>query len=471
MRHPVALLTVLAAILVAGCGNRPGELPFSAPGPLAQTPATSPNPLSRDQSTIPSQLASAQPAIVVDNGDAGFSILDGDWGVCADGDCEGVSYGGDFRFADPECVRCRARFELRVANAGSYNLYAWWPRGADRATDTPFTIQSTSQSGTLAVDQRNNGSTWFGLATLAVQAGENVTIVVGSTPTGYANADAIALVPVGSVPPSPGGQAGPAATARPESPPPLAPPTQSTAPPPAAQPGGKAAVKVIFLHHSTGAALIEQGGVRARLTSLGYEFYDHGYNDDGLTLADGSSAGINYAIPDDNTNPDGFNVLFAQPVHVPPDNAYSHLLQYDVIAFKSCFPVSDIQSDDQLAEYKGYYRNVRAAIDRRRDKLFVVVTQPPLVPSATTRQDAARARAFANWLKSAEYLAGHPNMVTFDLFDLLAENNPLSPDQNMLRAAYRSPPDDSHPNARANQTIGPAFADFIAQAIKTHSGK
>ena len=37
-----------------------------------------------------------------------------------------------------------------------------------------------------------------------------------------------------------------------------------------------------------------------------------------------------------------------------------------------------------------------------------------LKPDAT---EADNARAFANWLKSATYLSGHPNVVCFDLFD------------------------------------------------------
>jgi len=211
--------------------------------------------------------------------------------------------------------------------------------------------------------------------------------------------------------------------------------------------------------------------VRERFTALGYEFYDHGYNDDGLTLANGQPANMNFNIPDDNTDPDGFNNLFTQPVHSPPDNAFSHLMQYDVIAFKSCFPTSDIQSDQQLEEYKTYYRNIRAVMDQHRDKIFIVVTPPPLVPSATSREVAARARAFANWLKSPEYLSGHLNVFTFDFFTLLAESNPNARDYNMLRAAYRADPNDSHPNERANQIIGPQFADFIHQAVKTYSGK
>jgi hypothetical protein len=41
----------------------------------------------------------------------------------------------------------------------------------------------------------------------------------------------------------------------------------------------------------------------------------------------------------------------------------------------------------------------------------------------------------------------------------------------MLRAGYRGDPNDSHPNERANREIGPQFADLIAQAIKTYTGK
>jgi hypothetical protein len=404
----------------------------------------------------------------VDNNDPGFAITAGEWGTCHDGDCSGVSYGPDFRFAEPKCISCQARFDLMVPNAGNYDLYTWWPQGDDRATDTPFTITYSSGSAKVNVDQRSQGSGWHLLKTLALKAGGSVSVVVGGTDTGYANADAIALTPAGSGPPVALGQ------------PPQVPPAQPTAEQPApgqptqappAQPTTKPATgkptsfrKVIFLHHSTGANLIAQGGVRERLTALGYEFYDHGYNEDGLALADGSSAGTNFDIPDDNTNPDGFNTLFAQPVHTPPDNAFSHLLQYDVIAFKSCFPVSDIQSDEQLAEYKTYYLNIRAVMDQHRDKIFIVVTPPPLEPSSTSPEVAVRARAFANWLKSSEYLSGHPNVFTFDFFNLLAD-----PSTNMLRANYITSPGDSHPNEQANQAIGPQFADFIDQSVKSYS--
>jgi len=224
--------------------------------------------------------------------------------------------------------------------------------------------------------------------------------------------------------------------------------------------------RVIFLHHSVGASLIEEGGVRERLTDLGYEFYDHGYNDDGLVLADGTWTGSNFDVPDDNTDPDGFADIFAQPLHDPPDNTFSHLMQYDIIAFKSCYPVSDIQSDEQLDEYKSYYLSIRNRMDQYPDRIFVVVTPPPQVPAYTDAETAARARAFADWLGSDEYLSGHPNVFTFDFFDLLAD-----PSANMLRVDYQADEDDAHPNELANRTIGPLFADFIDEAIRTYTAR
>jgi hypothetical protein len=220
--------------------------------------------------------------------------------------------------------------------------------------------------------------------------------------------------------------------------------------------------RIIFLHHSCGENLINEGGVREGLTALGYEFYDHGYNDDGLRLADGSYTGTNFDVPGDNTDPDGIAEIFSQPLHDPPDNTFSYLMQYDVIAFKSCFPTSNIGDDAQLNEFKGYYLSARDRMDQYPDKLFIVVTQPPQVPGSSDRDEARRARALADWLKSGEYLDGHPNVVTFDFFGLLAGSD------NFLRSEYRYDNYDGHPNERANREIGPLFVTFVDEAIRTH---
>ncbi|HJX38331.1 MAG TPA: carbohydrate binding domain-containing protein [Anaerolineae bacterium] len=223
-------------------------------------------------------------------------------------------------------------------------------------------------------------------------------------------------------------------------------------------------VRIIFLHHSCGQNLIAQGGVREGLTALGYEFYDHGYNEEGLVLADGTSTGTNFDVPDDNTNPDGYAAIFAQPLHDPPDNTFSQLMQYDVIVFKSCFPVSNIGDDAQLEEYKSYYLSIHERMDQYPDKMFVIVTQPPEIPADSSLDAAARARAFANWLSSDEYLSGHANVFVYDFFGQLAGGD------NYLRPEYRTDESDAHPNESANRTIGPLFVTFLDEAIRSFSG-
>lgn len=224
---------------------------------------------------------------------------------------------------------------------------------------------------------------------------------------------------------------------------------------------------IVFLHHSVGQNLIRQGRVREQFAEAGYHFWDHGYNSRGLVRPNGTATGYGYNVPNDNTNPDGLARIFAQPVYWLPINTFGELLRHEVIAFKSCFPVSNITSDEQLETYKTHYLSMRDVMDRHPDRIFIILTPPPLNPSQTDPDAAARARAFSNWLTSDEYLSGHPNVLTFDLFDSLAEDDPTAPDRNMLREAYRDGT-DSHPNAMANEIIGPRFVDFVINAIHTY---
>ncbi|HEX2908977.1 MAG TPA: carbohydrate binding domain-containing protein, partial [Phototrophicaceae bacterium] len=104
--------------------------------------------------------------------------------------------------------------------------------------------------------------------------------------------------------------------------------------------------------------------------------------------------------------------------------------------------------------------SIRDVIDQHPDKLFIAFTTPPLLPGATTVANAARARRWAEYLTSAEYLDGHPNLVVFDIFSLLAD------DDDYLRPEYRVSEDDSHPNEIANQTLGPLLVDFVDTSVQ-----
>ncbi len=219
-------------------------------------------------------------------------------------------------------------------------------------------------------------------------------------------------------------------------------------------------LRIIFMHHSTGENLIFQGGVIEGFASLGYEFWHHGYNGDGLSDENGNYTFSGWDVPGDNTDPDGWYEVFNQPVTDPPSNTFSHMLQYDVIIFKSCFPSSDIYDEDLFEAYRQYYLSIRDVMDQHPDKLFIPWTTPPLVPNSTDAENAARARRWSEYLTSDEYLEGHPNVAVFDIFSQWADED------DYLAAEYRVDEWDSHPNEIANQTVGPVFVSFVDEAIR-----
>ncbi len=226
--------------------------------------------------------------------------------------------------------------------------------------------------------------------------------------------------------------------------------------------------RLFFLHHSTGRLLIEQGNARQLLNQVNDDrgsdlvLWDHDYNYIGLSDQAGDLLGYNYSIPNDDTYPEGLHILWTT------SNAArdSLMARYDIIAFKSCYPTCDITSEAQLQQYKDWYLDMRDFFDSHPEKTFIIMSPPPRHRLATTVDQADRARRFATWMTSPEYLSGHPNLVGFDFFDLLATPDDDASTRNMLRYEYElsHTSDDSHPNALANQTNAPFFVDVLVAA-------
>lgn len=229
---------------------------------------------------------------------------------------------------------------------------------------------------------------------------------------------------------------------------------------------------LFFLHHSTGRNLIAEGHVRDHIADIdpAFEFWDHDYNEGcgsiwGLRNPDGVYLDYDYDIPGapcGNTDPDGLYVLWTTN-----NAARSRILtNHQVIAFKSCYPASDITSDAMLQQYKTWYLAIRDVLDDYPEHRFLIMGFPPRHRLYTTASQAARARAFNEWLGSAEFLDGHPNLVFFDFFDRLANPDDGSATANMLRYEYERShsSSDSHPNAAANAAVGPHFAAALTDA-------
>ena len=167
-----------------------------------------------------------------------------------------------------------------------------------------------------------------------------------------------------------------------------------------------------------------------------------------------------YSINADNTDVEHMHHLWTGADAEWTSFRNKIMSSHEVIAFKSCFPNSAITDTAMLNQYKTWYLEMRSYFDAHPEKLFVVMSTPPLHRLATNTAEASNARAFANWLKSPTYLSGHPNIVCFDLFDYFAGAD------NFLKYEYEGDhaSDDSHPNAAANETVGPIFSQFLIDA-------
>jgi hypothetical protein len=233
---------------------------------------------------------------------------------------------------------------------------------------------------------------------------------------------------------------------------------------------------LFFLHHSVGDGLVVGGDMRSAVNDYNAQhgtsltFWDHGYNWEGLRNPNGDYTGTSYEIPDDNTDVEGLFLLWTSG-----DGQYvacrnQILANHHLIAFKSCFPNSAIPDSGTLDQYRQWYLAMRDFFDSHRERVFVVMSTPPLHRLETNAQEAANARAFANWLCSASYLDGHSNVACFDLFDRLAAPDDGSARANRLRWEYEMDHNDSdsHPNDQANQTVGPILAEFLCQVATSY---
>ena len=227
-----------------------------------------------------------------------------------------------------------------------------------------------------------------------------------------------------------------------------------------------AQVKTFFLHHSTGRNFINEGNLRDEIASRAegangdVVFWDHDYNYIGLSDAQGTRLNYDFGVPNDNTDPIGLHELWTT-ANAARD---SILTNFHVIAFKSCYyPTCRINSEDQLEQYKTWYREIGDVLDDYPEKVFIIMSPPALNKAGSSLEQADRSRAFANWLGS-DFMQGRQNCRFLDLYDIMAHPDDGSSVRNMLKEEYERSPTDWHPNALACQVFAPIFADVLIEA-------
>src|SRR5262249_19745586 len=90
-------------------------------------------------------------------------------------------------------------WSLNVPASGTYNVYARWTQHPNRATNAKYTVNSSSGSNVVSVNQEAGGGQWELLGTYTLNAG-STTITVSDDANGYVIADAVMIAPPGAAP-------------------------------------------------------------------------------------------------------------------------------------------------------------------------------------------------------------------------------------------------------------------------------
>jgi hypothetical protein len=278
-------------------------------------------------------------------------------------------------------------------------------------------------------------------------------------------------------------------------------------------------VKLIFIHHSSGENWLanENGRLGIELRNNNYFGSDTNYQwgpedqDVGSErIGDPTDIGHWYNWFGGLHSSVYLKALYSEKKkHCHSYSYYSRLPkdpggENKIILFKSCFPNSNIngkpndppqtgnnplRGQDAYSEYmtvanvKGIYNDLLKYFTTRQDKLFIVVTAPPLTVNDTSSAQAANARAVNNWLVK-KWLKNYrsKNVAVFNFYNVLTSNGG-NPDVNDLdretgnhhrwwkgavqhiqtvkknTAAY--PSEDSHPTVAGNRKAAKEFVKLL----------
>jgi hypothetical protein len=253
----------------------------------------------------------------------------------------------------------------------------------------------------------------------------------------------------------------------------------------------ESAVKIIFLHHSTGEVIWNGKPlslVKKALSKISDNIKD-AFPPKAKMLSQFSEynkkTGKNYFITEQdfpkakpygwNNNPyDYYNIwVYNQGDDYYMEEPTLELLtqKYDVIIFKHCYPVCNIQPDKDTADINSYYKslsNYKLQYLALREKMhdypetkFIVFTGASQVKSNASLEEAQRAREFFNWV-TAEWDLPDDNLFIWDLYNIETEGGLF------LKEEYATSPNDPHPNKLLASKANKLLFDRIIDVIETN---
>jgi len=250
---------------------------------------------------------------------------------------------------------------------------------------------------------------------------------------------------------------------------------------------------IVFLHHSTGKT-IWNGNTRGFRYTLGrilkkingkpnnqaqllcllreYNRKNHtGYKIDELSFPKSEPYGLN------NYPYDYYNIWVKHGGNKPyMEEPTIEVLSatYQVIIFKHCFAVSNIQAEQDsadinsdyksLANYKLQYMALRDKIHQFPHVKFIVWTGAAHVKSQVNENEAKRAREFFNWVKD-EWDLPDDNIFIWDFYQLQTKGSLYFLDE------YSRSENNSHPNAKFSDYAADLFFNRIIDVIENNGEK
>ena len=223
-------------------------------------------------------------------------------------------------------------------------------------------------------------------------------------------------------------------------------------------------VRLVFMHHSCGNNWLNtgNGNLGDELGNNNYYVRDTYYGWDALLNTDiGSNTDIGHwytwfadTTLQSNSQPRRDNILSSLYTTSNKNANYNTTLCADpggentIIMFKSCYPNSNVYANNTtqptdlfgqacgiqvsgghahtLENTQAVYREILKYFKTKTNKMFVVITAPPLVQSSTTSTRAGNARALNNWLvnewlKEADW--ENKNVYVFDFYNVLTADD------------------------------------------------
>lgn len=240
-------------------------------------------------------------------------------------------------------------------------------------------------------------------------------------------------------------------------------------------------VKLIFIHHSTGENWLSDG-----YGNLGQELAENNYY-----VSDTNYGWGPHGIGDRTDIPDWEEWFRSENTTTYMEALYTEGEQHadytrnltdpggenEIILFKSCFPNSNLEGNPQdspsaegwlsVGHAKYVYNEILSYFGQHPDKLFVVITAPPL----SSRSNAANARAFNLWLLNdwlVENNYPYANVVVFDFYNVLTGkdgHHTFEDGQEVHQIANKDtlnyPSGDDHPSRKGSQKATDEFIPLL----------